>query len=443
MLLVFVLPGTVAHAVDLRFDADVMTQPDLADSRAQRQLSGALELALQPSARNRGISRNLDLVLFGRWHESLSKHTHADVREFAFTWASREFETRVGVTRNFWGVTEGAHLVDIINQEDWLEDIDGEDKLGQGMLSAAWTGDWGIWRGYLLPHFRTREFPDPAVLPLPFEVEEDQARFESTRAREHLDTALRWKHYVGSLDFALSWFKGTGREPRLVPCAARGSGRPGTDDEANCDLDAAFGGQQPNAVEELIIDLGSGLGLTPSRDELEEQAVREAMDDIVLLPHYDQIEQFGLELQWITGGWAWKLEARRREQQARVRHAAAAGFEYTQGMPFGWPADFGYVVEYLYDERDGGIDGFAPLNNDLLLAWRGTFSDIAGTQILAGMIQDLDDRGRIYSVEASRRLGGAASVGLELRVYSDLPADDPLAFLGDTDRARLIFSYYL
>ncbi len=441
VLIWFLLLGAGKALADLRLDADVMHHPQL--DEASSLASGAMELAFQPSARANGYSQNLDLVLFGRWNERLSKHSHADVREFAYTLASRDYEARVGMTRSFWGVTEGAHLVDIINQEDWLEDVDGEDKLGQPMLSLAWTADWGIWRAYLLPYFRERQFPDRALWPIPFAIAEEEARFESEREQQHLDYAFRWKHYFGGLDVALSWFQGTGREPRLLPCARRGSGRPGTQDQANCDLEEAFAGEEPSAMEELLLELGSGAGLMPSREEQEEAAVQAALADIVLVPHYDQIGQFGLELQWIQGAWAWKFEGRRRQQRSNVRHAAAAGFEYTRSQPFNWPVDFGYVLEYLYDERGGRGGEIAPLNNDLLIAWRALFSDVAGTQFLAGVLQDLDDRGRIYSLEASRRLGDAASIGLELRIYSDLPADDPLGFLADTDRIRLLLSYYL
>ena len=45
--------------------------------------------------------------------------------------------------REFWGVTETAHRVDILNQTDQVESFDGEDKLGQPMVNFSWSKDWG------------------------------------------------------------------------------------------------------------------------------------------------------------------------------------------------------------------------------------------------------------------------------------------------------------
>ncbi len=67
-------------------------------------------------------------------------------------------ETRVGVRRVFWGVTEFQHLVDIINQSDSVEDIDNEDKLGQPMINLSLVKDWGIVDFFVLPYFRERTF---------------------------------------------------------------------------------------------------------------------------------------------------------------------------------------------------------------------------------------------------------------------------------------------
>lgn len=421
-------------------DLEARVQPDLPETSVRYGASGAVELEFHPHAREGDWTHTLDFVGFARHDASVSARSHADLRELLYSVASRDFELRAGVGRVFWGVTEAAHLVDIVNQDDGLEDLDGEDKLGQGMLSAAWTADWGIWRAFLLPRFRPREFPGPGLLPVPFPIVAEEARFESAQAEQHLDIALRWQDYFGPLDLAVSWFQGTGREPRLVPCAGQGTGRPGTEQAANCDLDSAFA-TEPNPVGETLVDLGSLLGLTPSREELEDQGREEALKDVVLVPHYDQIEQFGLEAQLVAGNWAFKFEGRRRLQRSEVQHAAAAGFEYTQGAAFDWPVDFGYVLEYLYDDRSSERY-IAPLNNDLLLAFRALFSDVAGTQLLAGVIQDLDDRGRIFSVEASRRLGEAYSVAAEMRLYSAIAPNDGLYTLRDTDLLRLTLSRY-
>ena len=46
-------------------------------------------------------------------------------------------ESRIGIRKEFWGVTETFHRVDIINQTDSVESFDGEDKLGQPMINIS------------------------------------------------------------------------------------------------------------------------------------------------------------------------------------------------------------------------------------------------------------------------------------------------------------------
>jgi hypothetical protein len=49
--------------------------------------------------------------------------------------------------------------VDIINQTDLVENIDGEDKLGQPMVHFSYFGDWGVVDFFLLPYLRERTYP--------------------------------------------------------------------------------------------------------------------------------------------------------------------------------------------------------------------------------------------------------------------------------------------
>ena len=65
----------------------------------------------------------------------------------------------VGINSVFWRVVESNHLVDILNQTDLIEDIDGEEKLGQPMISLSTQQDWGGLSLFVLPWFRERTFP--------------------------------------------------------------------------------------------------------------------------------------------------------------------------------------------------------------------------------------------------------------------------------------------
>ncbi|TNF92123.1 MAG: hypothetical protein EP297_13965, partial [Gammaproteobacteria bacterium] len=87
------------------------------------------------------------------------ERTHADIRELIWIHAAEDWELRTGIGKVFWGVTESRHLVDIINQTDLVENLDGEDKLGQPMVNLSLIRGWGTVDFFLLPGFRERTFP--------------------------------------------------------------------------------------------------------------------------------------------------------------------------------------------------------------------------------------------------------------------------------------------
>ena len=47
------------------------------------------------------------------------------LRELSLLWISGNWETRIGVSKVFWGVAESQHLVDTINQTDLAANPDG------------------------------------------------------------------------------------------------------------------------------------------------------------------------------------------------------------------------------------------------------------------------------------------------------------------------------
>ncbi len=286
----------------------------------------------------------------------------------------------------FWGVTESRHLVDIINQTDLVENIDGEDKLGQPMVNLALIRDWGTVDLFVLPYFRERTFPggDGRLRTVP-RVDADRARFESGAEEHHVDVAARWSHYIGDWDIGVSHFHGTSREPRL---------------------------------------------------ELDLSVPRDA----ALVPVYEQIDQTGLDVQYTKGSWLWKLEAIYRSGRGDDFPATVGGFEYTFYGIFDTAMDLGVLTEYLFDDRSGGRG--TPFDDDLFTGLRLTLNDAQSTEALAGCILDLDTSARFCSVEASRRLGDDWVLSLEARTFTDVPEDDPLFSLRRDDYLQLELAHH-
>ena len=100
------------------------------------QLDRNLTLSFEPKLRqhwNNGDDE-VTLEIFGRADRKDDARNHADIRELKWLHVGAADELRIGIDSVFWGVTESQHLVDIINQTDRVEGLDGEDKLGQSMI---------------------------------------------------------------------------------------------------------------------------------------------------------------------------------------------------------------------------------------------------------------------------------------------------------------------
>lgn len=325
-------------------------------------------------------NRGRDLFTFipyARVDEHDERRTHGDIRELSWIHVGNGWESRVGIRKVFWGVTEGRNLVDIINQTDQVDQVDGEEKLGQPMINLSWAPRWGTLDFFVLPGFRERTYPGEDGRPrFPIVVAEDEAAYESPAENERVDFAARGQFFIGDLELAVSHFSGTSREPRLVPNALR---------------------VPPQTIG-------------PDFDHK-------------LIPVYDVIDQTGLEMLMARGSWLWKLEAMSRSGQGERFEAATGGFEYAQSGLFGTSVDLDWILEYLWEEDRSNL-AKSPFEHDWLIGQRFSFNDAAGTEVLWTLIQDQHSEEKVINLEASRRLGGDFKLTLEGRAYTD--TGDPL-----------------
>ena len=354
-----------------------------------RQHGNNLSLSAQPEYYQEwdGGRQSFTFTPFVRWDENDPERSHADIRELAWLKVGDDWELRAGVRKVFWGVAESQHLVDIINQTDLVEAPDGEEKLGQPMINLALIRDWGTVDLFVLPGFRERTFPgEKGRLRFPLPVDTGQTEYESAREQRHVDYALRWSHYLGEWDLAVSYFNGTSRDPNY-PLGLDAQGRP------------------------------------------------------VLVPFYPQIEQLGLELQATLDAWLWKAEVISRSGQGdRPYVALTAGFEYTFVGVFDSQADIGMVSEILYDDR--GNQALTPFADDLMLGARFTLNDAQSTEALLGVILDSDDSTRIVTLESSRRLGEDWKLSIEAQGFLNVARNDFLYGLRRDNYLQLELARY-
>ncbi len=288
------------------------------------------------------------------------RRSRVDFRDLSWQRVWHDWRLRVGLREVFWGVTESLNLVDVINQQDPIESGAGYAKLGQPMVNLTMMRNWGTIDFFLLPWFRERQFVGRAGrLWSPLRVYTDGAVFESKARQRHLDWTVRWTHAIGDWEIGLSHFAGTRRDPRFVS---------GTDEAGRN----------------------------------------------VLIPHYDLMDQTGLDVQWTTGGWLWKLEAMTRNSTNGRFAAVAGGFEYAF-------ADFLSVyAEYVFDSR--GAEATTSFENDLFAGARLTLQD---GEIRTRAFLDPRTGNTVVSIEVVRRLSDNATLAAEVRVFEGNRSREP------------------
>jgi len=115
--------ATTAVAADWRGAVDLEYRWFADDALDPRQVDDNLAASFEPEFNhswNDG-SDSFTFRPFFRIDQHDDERTHFDIRELTWIHAADEWELRVGIRKEFWGVTEGQHLVDIINQSDQVE----------------------------------------------------------------------------------------------------------------------------------------------------------------------------------------------------------------------------------------------------------------------------------------------------------------------------------
>ena len=337
------------------------------------QRSLAAGFVVEPTVYVEAVSgASFTLVPFLRYDHSDPGRTHFDLREAYLLLfgdaGDGGWEARVGVGQVFWGATESQRLVDIVNQVDFVEHLNGEAKLGQPMAHLTWFGNWGTLEVLGTSYHRARTFPGRrGRLRLPLLIDHEHVQYESSARQWHLDFASRYSRSFGSLDLGVSVFDGTSREPSLLP-----------------------GGDAAGAP--------------------------------ALLQYYAQIRQFGLDVQWTLGSSLLKAEAIRRTGARNLigreqdYFAAVLGTEFPFYAVAGSGIDITLLGEWSYDSRGPtATPNRSPntLENDLFLATRFAFNDVQSSELTTSVVADARRATRALALEFGRRITNEWSLRAE------------------------------
>ena len=389
-LLLFSILLLHSHALAIETKGDISVQGVLFfeegawEQQHQRSASATVNLEL-----HQDITDNFQFTMeaFYRADSEDSKRTHGDLRLAEFLYFTDYWEITLGLGRVFWGATEFVHLVDIINQTDQVEALDGEEKLGQPMLHLTVPREWGVMEAFVLPFFRERTFPGiHGRFRSPLSVDTDQDSYESDAKQHHTDFALRYSTTLADADLGLYYFNGTARDPILL-----------------------FSNSSPSGP--------------------------------TLYPYYQQIGQSGLDIQMTAGEWLFKGEAYYRIGQSRSYAATTFGFEYTLVGIGDTLMDLGLIGEYVYDDRD---DGWLPTiyENDIMGGLRLAVNDMDDSNVLLGVIRDIHSGSTILGVEASRRIGDSIRINFDMSFFINMDIQDPAFSFASDDFVKLEFVWY-
>ena len=324
--------------------------------------------------------------LFLRGGSEDSGRNHVDIRELLWLKLDGDNEWRVGVNTMFWGVTESNHLVDVINQIDTVEGIDLEEKLGQPMIHFKRYQDWGVLDFLIMPWFREQTYhAEAGRLRRPLVVDGDQTEYESADGQEHVDYAVRYSNTFGDLDLGVALFDGTNRDP--------------------------------------LFSIGSDDNGEP-----------------VFIPFYVQMTQLGVDAQLLYDDWIWRLEFIHRDTSPSAYNALVGGFEYTFFGILDSSADIGAIVEYNYNDASRQQRGV--FDRDLFVGARFALNDAESTEFLAGILYDTEKGSQNFRVEASRRVGESWKASLELAVFNNVAADDPMSALANDSYLLVDMAYF-
>lgn len=353
-------------SAEIELEQRLFFDDGLYNGQEQYFTSGAIipELSLEsPNGKHQ-----FNVKLFARLAQHDENRTHFDARELYYRYKGKGWSISAGSKIVFWGVTESNHLVDIINQTDQVEGVDGEDKLGQPMVQLTKNTNIGTFEAYYMPYARKRVFPaEEGRFRFPLVLDKDDIPFENNAEEWSPSFALRWSHYFGEVDLGVSQFYGVAREPQFLGFNSQGE----------------------------------------------------------FLLSYPVIAQTGLDFQWTKDAWLWKLESIYRSSDDLDFIAFTAGFEYTFSDIKSSGIDVGIVSEYLFDERKELT--FSGFDNDVFLGTRVAFNDVQSTEFITGGIFDVSRSTYLYSFEGSRRIGKSWKLAIETRVFGNV-SDEELLF---------------
>ena len=283
----------------------------------------------------------------------------------------------LGYRHAFWGVAESRNLVDLINQQDMAAGISPDNKLGAPSISIETYLGSGELQYWYIPRFRERTFNDANAHP-GFGIPVSPAQFAHVKGSKASDKALRYANSIGDIDYALSMFDGTVREPLI-----------------------------------RVNEMGG------------------------IIPYYERTRSIGLELQYTGDSILYKLESLTGTQGEEFFNAVVLGTEKIVYSVFETQWDMGLIIEYQYDDRAQAL-----IDRIITSGVRLTANDEFDTSLLVLYTVDANSNQSLFGLEASRRLRSGMTLDLNYSLYHSDVQNLPFYSLIDDSEVKVTLGYY-
>ncbi|WP_242065914.1 hypothetical protein [Moritella sp. F3] len=286
---------------------------------------------------------------FLRLDERDSERTHIDFRELKAAVITKKWQASIGFDQVYWGVMENHHLVDIVNQTDYNESPNGDDKLGQPMFRLGMNIKDALLEAMILIGYREPSMPTPGAR---FSFEDDyRYEYEGWGEEYHPDLALRYSKTLKNIDVGVSYFGGHSRTPEL---------------DTQSVGDPVW---KINLIDQVSVDIKADL----NRIELKAEVLYKVVED-----KSTRAMVFGSE------------------------------FKLMQDQNFG----VNLLAEYSWDQHgESAFDN--SFQNDIFAGVRVTLNGLNDSEILIGHNYDFDFGSQHGSVQAKVNVTKALSVGVE------------------------------
>lgn len=304
-----------------------------------------------------------------------------EIKELFVQYVDDNFDLTIGSIQNFWGVTESAHIVDIINQKDFREDLDGEEKLGQPSIRYRRYFDMDLFSFYIMPYFRERPSSTfnkrfSSALPV-----NSSSLFPGSASKNHIDFSTRFQKNLGNNDIGLIFFRGNSRDPIVT------------------------------------------------------------IENFNIVNTYKIINVLGLDYQYTSEDLLIKLETTNTNGFGKSYNSTVFGFEKLLPSIFS-RIEVNTLLEFQFDDRNISEAPATSLDDDIFFGFRFNLNDVNDTQFLIGSNIDTNDTSSFSILEGSRRFLDSYKLSLTYRGFNNYNNDQPFYFLKNDDYINLNISKF-